>query len=168
MIPKTFRKTFCLLTGQKLDSLEGVCLITSGVKVTPCHHTDGKTRWWWCDGLGLFGCFWTWKLCCDQWNHEFISTPKHPGGKRLELKPVWVLQQDNDPKHSSRSTSERLKTNKIRTLEGLVKVLTWNLLRCCGRTLKITFMLEKRPIELNYNNSAKWKLSQTPDCSCCY
>lgn len=117
MIPKTFRKTFCLLTGPKLGSLEGVCLITSGVKVTPCHHTDGKTWWWWCDGLGLFGCFWTWKLCCDQWSHEFISTPKHPGGKRLELKPVWVLQQDNDPKHSSRSTSERLKTNKIRTLE---------------------------------------------------
>ncbi|KAK3510959.1 hypothetical protein QTP70_027804 [Hemibagrus guttatus] len=35
----------------------------------------------------------------------------------LKLKRTWVLQQDNDPKHTSRSTSEWLKKNKMKTLE---------------------------------------------------
>uniref|UniRef100_A0A803K2Y2 Tc1-like transposase DDE domain-containing protein n=1 Tax=Xenopus tropicalis TaxID=8364 RepID=A0A803K2Y2_XENTR len=46
---------------------------------------------------------------------------------QLKLKRSWVLQQDNDPKHTSKSTSEWLKKNKMKTLDGL----------------------------LNYNNSAK-------------
>ncbi|KAK3535010.1 hypothetical protein QTP70_001966 [Hemibagrus guttatus] len=35
----------------------------------------------------------------------------------LKLKPTWVLQQDNDPKHTSKSASEWLKKNKMKTLE---------------------------------------------------
>ncbi|KAK3528161.1 hypothetical protein QTP86_023883, partial [Hemibagrus guttatus] len=35
----------------------------------------------------------------------------------LKLKRTWVLQQDNDPKHASKSTSEWLKKNKMKTLE---------------------------------------------------
>ncbi|KAK3549437.1 hypothetical protein QTP86_001436 [Hemibagrus guttatus] len=35
----------------------------------------------------------------------------------LKLKRTWVLQQDNDPKHTSKSTSEWLKNNKMKTLE---------------------------------------------------
>ncbi|KAK3512233.1 hypothetical protein QTP70_001094 [Hemibagrus guttatus] len=35
----------------------------------------------------------------------------------LKLKRTWVLQQDNDPKHNSKSTSEWLKKNKMKTLE---------------------------------------------------
>ena len=35
----------------------------------------------------------------------------------LKLKQTWVLQQDNDPKHTSKSTSEWLKKDKIMTLE---------------------------------------------------
>ncbi|KAK3538494.1 hypothetical protein QTP86_006194 [Hemibagrus guttatus] len=35
----------------------------------------------------------------------------------LKLKRTWVLQQDNDPKHISKSTSEWLKKNKMKTLE---------------------------------------------------
>ncbi|KAK3507430.1 hypothetical protein QTP70_020631 [Hemibagrus guttatus] len=31
--------------------------------------------------------------------------------------PTWILQQDNDPKHTSKSTSEWLKKNKMKTLE---------------------------------------------------
>ncbi|KAK3547281.1 hypothetical protein QTP86_017779, partial [Hemibagrus guttatus] len=34
-----------------------------------------------------------------------------------ELKRTWVLQQDNDPKYTSKSTSEWLKKNKMKTLE---------------------------------------------------
>ncbi|KAK3515259.1 hypothetical protein QTP70_013040 [Hemibagrus guttatus] len=35
----------------------------------------------------------------------------------LKLKRTWVLQQDNDPKHTSKSNSEWLKKNKMKTLE---------------------------------------------------
>ncbi|KAK3507778.1 hypothetical protein QTP70_000334 [Hemibagrus guttatus] len=35
----------------------------------------------------------------------------------VKLKRTWVLQQDNDPKHTSKSTSEWLKKNKMKTLE---------------------------------------------------
>ncbi|KAK3552767.1 hypothetical protein QTP86_022344 [Hemibagrus guttatus] len=35
----------------------------------------------------------------------------------LKLNQTWVLQQDNDPKHTSKSTSEWLKKNKMKTLE---------------------------------------------------
>ncbi|KAK3543408.1 hypothetical protein QTP70_020436 [Hemibagrus guttatus] len=34
-----------------------------------------------------------------------------------ELKRTWVLEQDNDPKHTCKSTSEWLKKNKMKTLE---------------------------------------------------
>ena len=37
--------------------------------------------------------------------------------KKLRLKRGWILQQDNDPKHRSRSTLEWFHKNKIRVLE---------------------------------------------------
>ncbi len=35
----------------------------------------------------------------------------------LKLKHTWVMQQDNDPKLTSKFTSERLKKNKMKDLE---------------------------------------------------
>ncbi len=40
-----------------------------------------------------------------------------PSVRDLKLNRTWVLQQDNDPKHTSKSTSEWLKKNKMKTLE---------------------------------------------------
>uniref|UniRef100_A0A8C4XI61 Tc1-like transposase DDE domain-containing protein n=1 Tax=Erpetoichthys calabaricus TaxID=27687 RepID=A0A8C4XI61_ERPCA len=40
-----------------------------------------------------------------------------PSVRQLKLKRSWVLQQDNDPKHTSKSTSEWLKKTKMKTLE---------------------------------------------------
>uniref|UniRef100_A0A8C6PBJ9 Transposase n=1 Tax=Nothobranchius furzeri TaxID=105023 RepID=A0A8C6PBJ9_NOTFU len=40
-----------------------------------------------------------------------------PSVRQLKRKQSWVLQQDNDPKHTSKSTSEWLKNNKMKTLE---------------------------------------------------
>ncbi len=45
----------------------------------------------------------------------------------LKLKHTWVMQQDNDPKHISKSTSEWLKKNKNTKLwfwSGQIKVQT--------------------------------------------
>ncbi len=40
-------------------------------------------------------------------------------GQWMNLKRTWVLQQDNNPKHTSHSTKEWLKKNKINVLEWL-------------------------------------------------
>ncbi len=73
---------------------------------------------------------------------KILKDNVRPSVRDLKLKRTWVLQQDNDPKHTIKSTSEWLKKTKWRLWSGLVKVLTWILLRCCGMTLKRRFMLK--------------------------
>uniref|UniRef100_A0A8C1UNT5 Tc1-like transposase DDE domain-containing protein n=1 Tax=Cyprinus carpio TaxID=7962 RepID=A0A8C1UNT5_CYPCA len=51
---------------------------------------------------------------------------------------------DNDPKHTSKSTSEWLKKNKMKTLEWPSQSPELNLIE----------MLENPPMWLNYNSSA--------------
>ncbi|KAK3507927.1 hypothetical protein QTP70_003822 [Hemibagrus guttatus] len=56
----------------------------------------------------------------DRIRNEYIRGTAHVGSlgdKVRKLKRTWVLQQDNDPKHTSKSTSEWLKKNKMKTLE---------------------------------------------------
>ncbi|KAK3509719.1 hypothetical protein QTP70_008457 [Hemibagrus guttatus] len=48
---------------------------------------------------------------------KILKENVQPSVYDLELKRTWVLQQDNDPKHTSKSTSEWLKKNKMKTLE---------------------------------------------------
>uniref|UniRef100_A0AAY4B9U9 Transposase n=1 Tax=Denticeps clupeoides TaxID=299321 RepID=A0AAY4B9U9_9TELE len=48
---------------------------------------------------------------------KILKVNVRPSVCQLKLKRSWVLQQDNDPKHTSKSTSEWLKKNKKNTLE---------------------------------------------------
>uniref|UniRef100_A0A9J8CLU9 Transposase n=1 Tax=Cyprinus carpio carpio TaxID=630221 RepID=A0A9J8CLU9_CYPCA len=48
---------------------------------------------------------------------KILKENVRPSVRDLKLKRTWVLQQDNDPKHTSKSTSEWLKKNKMKTLE---------------------------------------------------
>ncbi len=48
---------------------------------------------------------------------KILKDNVRPSVRDLKLKRTWVLQQDNDPKHTSKSSSEWLKKNKIKTLE---------------------------------------------------
>uniref|UniRef100_A0A8C1UCV8 Transposase Tc1-like domain-containing protein n=1 Tax=Cyprinus carpio TaxID=7962 RepID=A0A8C1UCV8_CYPCA len=74
--------------------------------------------------------------------------------KILKLKRTWVMQQDNDLKHTSKSTSEWLKKNKIKDLEW-IKNQTKIQLRCCGMTLNSPFMLVNPPMWLNLKQFCK-------------
>ena len=44
-----------------------------------------------------------------------LKASVQPSVRDLKLKQTWVLQQDSDPKHTSKSTSEWLKKNKMKT-----------------------------------------------------
>ncbi|KAI4875497.1 hypothetical protein NFI96_004997 [Prochilodus magdalenae] len=48
---------------------------------------------------------------------KILKENVQPSVGELKLKQTWVLQQDNDPKHTSRSTSEWLENNNGKTLE---------------------------------------------------
>ncbi len=48
---------------------------------------------------------------------KILKDNVRPSVRNLKLKRTWVLQQDNDSKHTSKSISEWLKKNKMKTLE---------------------------------------------------
>uniref|UniRef100_A0AAR2K1L6 Paired domain-containing protein n=1 Tax=Pygocentrus nattereri TaxID=42514 RepID=A0AAR2K1L6_PYGNA len=48
---------------------------------------------------------------------KILKENVRPSVRELKLKRTWVLQQDNDPKHTSKSTTEWLKKIKMKTLE---------------------------------------------------
>ena len=67
---------------------------------------------------------------------------------KLKLKHTWVMQQDNDPGHTSKSTSESLKINKMKVLEWLNQSPDLNLIEMLWHDLKQAVHVEK-PMWLN-------------------
>ncbi len=49
--------------------------------------------------------------------YQILKENVQPTACDIKLKRTWVMQQDNDLKHTSKSTSEWLKNNKIKVLE---------------------------------------------------
>ncbi len=115
---------------QKFNFLEGVCPITSGVKPTQhfikkniiptVKHGGGSVMVW--------GCFAAsgpeWLAIIDGTMNsalyqKILKENVRPSVCDLKLKHTWVMQQDNDRKHTSKSTSEWLKKDKIKVLEWL-------------------------------------------------
>lgn len=69
----------------------------------------------------------TWLPCSHWFDHEFLHIPKYSSQNwQLKLLWNWVMQQDNGPKHSGKSTKERLKREIVQTS---------NWLRCCELTV---------------------------------
>ncbi len=61
----------------------------------------------------------------------------------LKLKRTWVMQQDNDPKHTSKSTSEWPKENKIKVLEWPSQSPGLNTIEMLWHDLKQSFHAQK-------------------------
>ncbi|KAK3508611.1 hypothetical protein QTP70_035201, partial [Hemibagrus guttatus] len=127
MIPKIFGEILCGLTRQKLNFLEGLCPITScksnttfqeKIIIPTVKYGGGSVMVWGCfaaSGPGRLAVInGTMNSAVYQ---KILKENVRPSVCDLKLKRPWVLQQDNDPKHTSKSTSEWLKKNKMKTLE---------------------------------------------------
>lgn len=112
-------------------------------------HTNWKTWRWKCPGLGFLCCSRTWPAH----HHGFYCVSGVAWGtcetickKKKKLQRNWILQQDNDPKHTSKSTKNWLKT-KWRVLEWPSQSPDLNQkLRCCGLTWNGLHMQETHQI----------------------
>ncbi len=128
------------------------------VALKPAHYLIKRTSYqqsnmvvvvvvWWSSGPG-------WLAIIDETMNsalyqKILKVNVWPSVCGLKLMCTWVMQQDNDPKHTSKSTSEWLKKTKLRFWSSQVKVRTSIQLRCCGMTINSPFMLENPPMWLN-------------------
>uniref|UniRef100_A0A8C5R032 Transposase n=1 Tax=Leptobrachium leishanense TaxID=445787 RepID=A0A8C5R032_9ANUR len=70
---------------------------------------------------------------------DILQENIRPSVRQLKLRRGWVMQQDNDLKHTSNSTKEWLQQNKIHLLEWPSQSPDLNRLKCCGMTLRERF-----------------------------
>ncbi len=79
-------------------------------------------------------CYWQARKKKKKKEKKILKENVRPSVCDLKLKRTLVMQQDNDPKHTSKSTSEWLQKNKIKVLEWSSQSLGLN-------TIEITFTL---------------------------
>ncbi len=79
--------------------------------------------WWWgCHGLGLHECCRHWEATVHWGNHEcqhhcdILKQSMIPSLRRLGRRAVF--QHDNDPKHTSKTTTALLKKLKVKVICG--------------------------------------------------
>ncbi len=79
---------------------------------------------------------------------------------------MWVMQQDNNPKHTSHSTKEWLKKNKVNVLERLSQSPDLNPIQMCVEGPKQA-VYRRKPTnitEFKWFCTKEW--AKTPTCYC--
>ncbi len=74
--------------------------------------------------------------------------------KEQSLKRMWVMQQDNNPKHTSHSTKEWLKKNKVNVLERLSQSPDLNPIQMLWKDLSKQFIGGNPPTSQSLSGSA--------------
>uniref|UniRef100_A0A8C6P1G5 Transposase Tc1-like domain-containing protein n=1 Tax=Nothobranchius furzeri TaxID=105023 RepID=A0A8C6P1G5_NOTFU len=89
-----------------------------------------------------------------------------PSVCQLKLKTSWLLQQDNDPKHTSKSTSEWLKNNKMKTLEWPSQSPDLNPIEMLWHDLKKAIHARKPSNKAELQHFCKDELDEIPPERC--
>ncbi len=85
---------------------------------------------------------------------------------KLKLKHTWVMQQGNDPKLTSKSTSEWLKKNKSKVLERLSQSPDLNLIEMLWDDLKQSIYARKPSDVAELKQFCKEEWAKTPPQWC--
>ncbi|KAI3357230.1 hypothetical protein L3Q82_015687 [Scortum barcoo] len=93
-------------TGQDENGQTVKHVCGSSVMVWGCFAASGPGQLTVIDGIMNSGVY-----------QKILKDNVRPSVRALKLKRSWIMQQDNDPKHTSKSTSEWLKKNKMKVLE---------------------------------------------------
>ncbi len=80
--------------------------------------------------------------------HQILKNNVQESGKRLKSRRSWLFQQDNDPKHCSKSTKRFMHRHKCNVLERPCSPQTWT-------SSKIYGLIWRRLSWLNWRNVAR-------------
>ncbi len=84
----------------------------------------------------------------------------------LKLKHTWVMQQGNDPKLTSKSSSEWLKKNKSKVLERLSQSPDLNLIEMVSHDIKQSIYARKPSTVAELKQFCKEEWAKTPPQWC--
>uniref|UniRef100_A0AAZ3NY09 Tc1-like transposase DDE domain-containing protein n=1 Tax=Oncorhynchus tshawytscha TaxID=74940 RepID=A0AAZ3NY09_ONCTS len=117
MFHRATGKIFCGQMKLKLSCLEGTQNTMCGEKrhSTPASKPHPNCKVWWreCHSLGQLA------IINRKMNSQVYQDIFQENVHQLNLNRSWVMQQDNDPKHRSKSTTEGQQQKKICLLEWL-------------------------------------------------
>uniref|UniRef100_A0A8C5PYF6 Transposase Tc1-like domain-containing protein n=1 Tax=Leptobrachium leishanense TaxID=445787 RepID=A0A8C5PYF6_9ANUR len=127
-------------------------------------YSGGSMMFWGCFAASGTGC-----LECVQGimksedYQRILARTVEPSVRKLGLCPrSWIFQQDNDPKHTSKSTQKWMATKCWRVLDSLLATSDLNPIEHLWRDLKIAVGKRRRSNKRDLEQFAKEEWSKIP------
>ena len=113
-------------------------------------HTYRQICWWIIDALGLFCCQWSRGSCKingimnSTKYQDILAKNLVAAARKLRLRHRWIFQQDNEPKHTSKSTQKWFCEHKINVFQWSYRSLDLNPIENLWSELKMAVHKHKK------------------------